>query len=314
MTATPPLLTVRPAGTEAVPVTVDDDSVISELLDDLRAGPLDHFRVGSDAVWPVTLPDGGAGYLLAVESGQVSVDAGQRRRRRWFPPGSVVLLPHGGPHRLRRSGDASLFVYVFRFRTLQTILARQGLPGAVHVDSTVPGAPSMLATTVRHLIAESAAAGPDARVVVTRLVDIVLIKLIRAVLSSDRCPVGTLGALADPPVATALTLVHREPAGPWTVDRLARAAGLSRSAFAARFRTAVGTTPADYLLRWRMSLAATLLHDRTMPISRVSARTGYGSEAAFNRAFKRVEGATPGEYRRRVVVDQAPGKSLGDAE
>jgi AraC-like DNA-binding protein len=76
------------------------------------------------------------------------------------------------------------------------------------------------------------------------------------------------------------------------------AVALSRSAFAARFSALVGAPPADYLARWRMTRAAGLLRDRGLTISEVASRSGYRSEASFNRAFKRLEGVTPGSYRR----------------
>jgi AraC-like DNA-binding protein len=88
------------------------------------------------------------------------------------------------------------------------------------------------------------------------------------------------------------------PGHSWTVERLADAVALSRSAFASHFSTLVGTSPADYLTRWRMTKAAELLRDQALTTSQIAARSGYGSEASFNRAFKRLQGLTPGAYRR----------------
>jgi AraC family transcriptional regulator, alkane utilization regulator len=99
-------------------------------------------------------------------------------------------------------------------------------------------------------------------------------------------------------VGRALALLHGEPDRDWTVDELARAAALSRSALAERFTVLVGEPPIQYLLRWRLALAAQALRSGKDAISRVAERTGYESEAAFSRAFKREFGMPPAAWRK----------------
>ena len=98
--------------------------------------------------------------------------------------------------------------------------------------------------------------------------------------------------LAHPKLARALTRLHERPGQAWTLDAMAREAGMSRSAFAAEFKATLATTPAEYLLRWRVSLAQTMLRDGA-PVKRVGDEMGYGSAAAFSRAFTQVVGASP---------------------
>lgn len=100
-------------------------------------------------------------------------------------------------------------------------------------------------------------------------------------------------------VAPALTAMHDDPAASWTVESLAARAGLSRAAFARRFATLVGEPPMAYLTRWRMTTAARMLRESDAPLTTVAARTGYGSEFAFAKAFKREYGLAPAGYRRR---------------
>jgi AraC family transcriptional regulator, alkane utilization regulator len=102
----------------------------------------------------------------------------------------------------------------------------------------------------------------------------------------------------DAHVGRALALLHADPGRPWTVDTLAQAAALSRSALAERFNALVGESPIQYLTRWRLALAARALRSGNDAVSRIAERSGYESEAAFNRAFKREFGVPPATWRR----------------
>jgi AraC-like DNA-binding protein len=108
---------------------------------------------------------------------------------------------------------------------------------------------------------------------------------------------GWLAGLRDPIVGQALALLHGEPQEPWTVERLAREVGVSRSVFAERFAGMVGQPPMQYLALWRMQLAARLLRDGGH-IADVASSVGYESEAAFSRTFKKLVGQSPGAWRR----------------
>ena len=99
-------------------------------------------------------------------------------------------------------------------------------------------------------------------------------------------------------MSRALALLHAEPARDWTVERLGRETGLSRSALAERFVLMIGEPPMQYLTRWRLALAARALKEERSAVSRIAERVGYESEAAFNRAFKREFGMPPAAWRR----------------
>jgi AraC-like DNA-binding protein len=120
------------------------------------------------------------------------------------------------------------------------------------------------------------------------------------VYQADDAGESWLGALADPVVGPALHAVHADPTFQWTVDTMARAVGVSRAAFARRFRNAVGEPPLAYVTRWRMAVAAEFL-ERGERAARVAGRVGYDDEYAFAKAFKRVRGVSPGAHRRRYV-------------
>ncbi len=109
---------------------------------------------------------------------------------------------------------------------------------------------------------------------------------------------GWLFALADNRMRAALSSMHREPARAWTLQELARSAGMSRTAFAQIFKRTVGKTPMDYLTHWRMTLAAKRMQDTGETISSIASALGYKSESAFSAAFKRQWGASPREHIR----------------
>jgi AraC-like DNA-binding protein len=112
---------------------------------------------------------------------------------------------------------------------------------------------------------------------------------------------GWFAALNDPIIGRALQCVHGDPARRWTVDELARAAGASRTVLAGRFHAVMGQAPIEYVTGWRMQLAADRIRNSEDSLASIAADVGYESEAAFNRAFKRVTGITPGRWRESVM-------------
>jgi AraC-like DNA-binding protein len=155
---------------------------------------------------------------------------------------------------------------------------------------------------MRYSVAQSKAARPGSAVVLARISEVMFAEAIRHYL--DEIPPGGSGwlaALRDRYVSRTLLLLHEQPAYPWTVEKLARSVGLSRSALGQRFQTLIGTPPMQYLTRWRTSLAATRLRESNVAIVQVAVEVGYESEAAFSRAFKKEFGLPPAAWRRRAV-------------
>ena len=152
-----------------------------------------------------------------------------------------------------------------------------------------------LATLVELVAEESRAARPARDLVLARLLEVLLIEALRSTTATSIAP-GLLRGLADPRLAAAIRGIHERPAHGWTVAELASRAALSRSAFFDRFRSAVGATPMDYLLVWRMALAQDLLRRRQASIADVARQVGYSSPSTFSVAFARHVGAPPGQY------------------
>lgn len=150
------------------------------------------------------------------------------------------------------------------------------------------------------LASEIVARDLGSQLVVNRLADIFFVQAIRAALASEeRFNQGWLAALADPSIGTVLRTIHEHMDYPWTVEALASTIGLSRSAFALRFKQLVGEAPMEYLTRWRMYRAENLLRTHGENLLSIANMVGYDTDSAFNKAFKRIIGMTPGEYRRK---------------
>ncbi|MGH3438957.1 MAG: AraC family transcriptional regulator, partial [Sciscionella sp.] len=129
---------------------------------------------------------------------------------------------------------------------------------------------------------------------------LLLLEVLRAYIDQAELPAGWLRVLTDERLRPALSLMHTEPGKPWNLDDLARAAAMSRTSFAERFRTKAGVPPLTYLNRWRMLRAQRSLRDGDVRVGSLASELGYSSESAFSNAFKREVGVSPLRFRQRV--------------
>ena len=156
--------------------------------------------------------------------------------------------------------------------------------------------------TLSLMAAEARELRPGGEAVITRLADILVIQAVRSWIETDPAArTGWLGALQDPQIGHAITLIHADPARAWSVASLADELAMSRSAFAARFTELMGEPVMQYVTRWRMHVAGDELAQGAT-VGQLAGRLGYASEAAFARAFKRVTGTPPGAVRRQAAA------------
>ena len=275
------------------------------------------------------------GYLWfhVITSGSCWLEAPEALPRR-LAASELALVPHGEGHRLRSEPDAptpSIFDLEReqlgeRYEILRHGGGGEGINmvcGAVRFDhpvarkllavlpriltldpATSPTQLEWLRSTLRLMALEAEGLRPGGETVITRLSDVLVVQALRAWLESDpAAQSGWLGALRDPQIGRAISLIHREPGRPWTIASLADQIPMSRSAFAARFTELVGEPAMSYLTRWRMHLAAAALRGEGATVAALAERFGYRSEAAFARAFKRVIGTPPGAVRRAGPVE-----------
>jgi AraC-like DNA-binding protein len=203
----------------------------------------------------------------------------------------------------------------FRFDTRLRASMLAGLPPILHVRGTNGRPPEWLELTVRYLAAETRSTEPGRELAMSRLVDLLFVQTLRHwLVNSPTQPLGWLGALRDPRVGAALTLVHTSPERPWDVASLAAEVGMSRSSFATRFVELVGEPPSKYLTRWRVHVASRLLRTPGPTIAQTAERVGYDSEAAFSRMFKRYVRIAPAAFREEhmdSLLSAAPQNGAG---
>jgi AraC-like DNA-binding protein len=171
------------------------------------------------------------------------------------------------------------------------------LPRMLRVPAKPDGDP--IGELMRIAVVETAAARWGSGAIRARLAEMLFVAAVRRHL--DALPpgaIGWLGGLRDPQIGRGIALLHARPAQDWTLEALAREVGMSRTALHERFTLLVGQPPMQYLARWRMQVASTRLIRGADKIAAIALEVGYESEAAFNRAFKRLVGVPPATWRR----------------
>jgi AraC-like DNA-binding protein len=183
------------------------------------------------------------------------------------------------------------------------------LPRVLHVSGATLGPESWVASLLRAAVVESNHRRPGGEAVLQRMSEMLFVEVLRRYV--DALPAGQTGWLAamrDPAIGRVLALLHEKPEAPWTLERLADDAAVSRSTLHEHFVHFIGQPPMHYLAQWRMQVAASLLRDTKVKLIEVALGVGYESEAAFSRAFKRAVGVAPGAWRagRRSDVGAEP--------
>jgi len=206
----------------------------------------------------------------------------------------LIQMRHGG------GGAATRFVcgYLACSRSVCRPLL-DALPRVLRIPIGDGPATALLRDLLRVGVRESSALRPGAGSMLAKLSELMFVEAMRRYV--ENLPPegkGWLAGVRDAQIGRALALLHGEPTRVWTVDELAREVALSRSALAERFAALVGEPPMQYLMRWRLALAAQTLRSGGEAIARVAERSGYESESAFNRAFKREFGMPPAAWRK----------------
>lgn len=151
---------------------------------------------------------------------------------------------------------------------------------------------------VMELVESELAKEDPSPVILNRLTELICIYAIEEWILSEMDSEADLRALVDPKITPVLDAIHAEPTANWNVERLARIYGQSRTAFVERFKSATGMPPMSYVRRWRISRARHMLEANSLPLDEIAFKSGYADTNAFNRAFKRETGETPGSVKR----------------
>jgi AraC-like DNA-binding protein len=243
---------------------------------------------------------GGDCFLLAPGNSYTLRDSPRTRARSFCevaPKNASQVIEYGGG-----GAPTTIISGWFRFSATSLKPIMRLLPSLILVKADQPQTLA-LRTTVNMLASEMAEPMPGSDLVVNRLADVLFMQCLRAFIASrsEACSNGLLRAIFDAQIGVALKSMHEKVDAPWTVEMLAAASGMSRSAFAVRFKDLVGETPLEYLTDWRMQKATQLLQTGDKKLFEVAKSVGYDSDAAFSKAFKRVIGVAPREYRRNAA-------------
>jgi AraC-like DNA-binding protein len=226
--------------------------------------------------------------------------------------GDLIVFPAGVRHLLSSAPDAHLPDEVERDDTAMLCGELEFITGSTNpIFTALP--PYFVVRSAessagfRQLAAMLAETSRDRRwgrqLVQNKLADSLFTMAVCEYVRRAERPRGLLAALTDVRLSRALSAVHERPGEDWTIQSMAREAGMSRTAFAELFAATVGMPPIQYLAHWRATEARRLLGDRRFSVARIAEMTGYKSEAAFRRFFKRIEGIGPGKLRRRDGED-----------
>jgi len=269
-------------------------------------GPAGHFHIvergsawiGPHGAEPVRLETGdfvmlpsGSGHVLsndpAVPPTPIEAAVAQAARR-----GSIYRLGGGGAEETQLVCGRFFFAGVLAPKLLRI------MPPLIRLRGQTGRPLDWLKLTRDCLIDEIRAPRPGSASMVSHLLDLLFIQALREWAAHSPTALGWLSGLADPQVGHALSAMHEAPSRDWTVHELAKLAGMSRSAFAARFNDVVGVTPLKYLAMWRLDLAADHLRAGDKSIAEIAELVGYGSESSLARAFKAQFQTTPAAFRR----------------
>ena len=253
-----------------------------------------------------------------------------------FPGGDSHLIGNGSPQRpvdsfrtfaknveeglkvVRFGGGGEITKFVCGYmacdqRLCQVLLA--GLPRMLKVPVASGPSGEWIENSIRFSVGASSEADAGTSLVVGKLSEVLFVETLRCYMNLlPEQEIGWLAGARDRNLARALSLLHRNPARPWTVAGLAKEVGLSRARLAERFRRFLGMSPITYLTDWRMRLGAEALQRTEKSVLEVALDVGYGSEAAFNRAFKRAYKAPPAQFRRTDRPDQILARKSGTSD
>ena len=305
-----------------------DVDVLSEILVSMRLVSSVISRARFTAPWAVRTSGARGALFHVVMDGRCWLRDGPTGERIALEKGDLVLLSHGGAHvmcdspsthtevpvteltrgpgaRVEHGGPgeaSSILCGSFRLDHAAGATLLSALPPIVHVTRGASPVVEWFDVTLKMIDStlDAGEAGSDA--VASRLLDVLFVQLLRSAASSLPAT-GWLAAVRDPQVGRALALIHQEPGARWTVESLARRAGMSRSSFFERFTTLVGEPPAKYLARWRVMTGADRLRRSPIDLVTLATELGYASEDAFARTFKRHIGLTPREYRKSLAAE-----------
>lgn len=313
--------------------------LLSHILTNLSMRGTLYFRTSFTKPWGVAVPNyenvarfhfaHRGSCLVRVEGTDTPISLAQ---------GDLVIIPHGAPHALycghapqqtimpldavlEKSGydGAGVLVYGgdepqsetqlvcghFSFDPSSRHVLLDRLPPYIHLKNYGENAGRWMEATLRMIGEEAGGAKLGGDLIALKMSEAIFAQAIRSFIDSDAATDWGLGAFSDRNLSRALDAFHKSPAESWTVESLARAAGMSRTSFAVQFHKAMNMTPMEYATTWRMELAKRVLQDPGASLTEAAEKAGYASDSSFTRVFKKETGMTPAEFRKSQTLNRS---------
>jgi AraC-like DNA-binding protein len=300
------------------------DDVLSATLSKMKLKALTAVTLDAGGRWAIEYPALDVLRLHIVLSGECWLAVDGEEPTHHVRAGDCFLLPHAKSFVLARdlsikrrfqaqrligtardgvvvcNGGGELLAVGSAFRLeghFQEIVFGR-LPSVIHIPAHAEQA-VVLRWSLERFAAEVRNRHAGRALMLSHLAPIMLVQMFRSYLASAGREKNWFVALSDPRLSRVIDAMQSDHARGWSIDDLARTAGLSRAGFALSFKQWIGVTPMEYLTRWRMQIACELLEEGDRRIAEVASAVGYESESAFSVAFTRTVGCRPGHYRRR---------------
>ena len=303
--------------------------VLTDILSTLRFKGSLYFRTDLSSPWSIYVPEkAGVARFHIVIRGQGWLHVEGRPNASPISNGDLAIVPHGAGHTIlddpttpsrplddvltetNYTGEGALIYggggsgtclvcgeFSFADGVIHPLLTN--LPPLLHVPGNESYNRTWLDSALGFIAHEAVAGKSGSTAIINRLSEIIFIQVIRAFADASHAKIPFLAALSNPQISQALAAIHARPAEYWTVEKLGRLVGMSRSAFSNRFSELVGMSPHQYLTLIRLQRAAFCLATTKDALISIAEGIGYQSEAAFSTAFKRHFGVRPGEYRQK---------------
>lgn len=304
--------------------------LLSNILELLKLRGTLYFRTSFNPPWGVLVPAfENVSRFHFVHRGRFWLTVAGVKEPLLLEQGDLVIITHGAEHALRDEPDrplktvdqvvsdagftgegalvmgeqgsgyeTQLVCGHFAFDRDATHPLVEQLPPYLHIKDFGESSTLWLESTLKLIGAEAGRGNLGSDLIALKLTEIIFTQAIRAYLNGDGQRQLVFKGVVDAHIGRSLTAMHRNPSEAWTLETMARNAGLSRTAFANRFHELMGMTPIQYLTSWRMQIARRSLVESDASIYEVAEQSGYQSEAAFGRVFKRHFDVAPATYRR----------------